>query len=175
MSKILSVYRKTPDLDEEIREKSKEDLEEIVKQQKVFIKTQSGIIANLKRRLSKEQAIIITKDMSLVESILSDRAKMKKIVIETITYESDISTKIRFYSAIVEYEKTSKIIEKKMMGRKLVSLFVQNGSMFQITSLPINKVHELLNGKIEVLSQVKYDLLLELSLNVEFMKLVKKY
>ena len=71
-----------------------------------------------------------------LEQILKDKTSRNVLIKGLVQEKSDLCVKIRFCAAVHEFEVTRDKTEKKSKGRKIVSLFIQNGSMFQLNGTP---------------------------------------
>lgn len=132
-----------------------------------------SIISTIKRRFSKNSCTFITEEMTFIDTLLKDKNQIHKLINDTIQYKGNLTVKIRFYIAVLEYENTENFIDKNIKGRKIISLFIENGSLFQIINL--SKYKTILTDNTDILATVKYDILTELSTNYDFSQVLQKY
>ena len=71
-----------------------------------------------------------------LEKLLESASARAKLCIEVLSADTMLSRKARFCGAVQEYKKIKDKLEKKSKARKIVSMFIQNGSLFQIDNLP---------------------------------------
>ena len=96
-------------------------------------------LPGLPRLGSKErivQQLEETPEMKSLEKIILDRGKRQELILKLLPIKVDYSVKVRFCSAVREYERVADKVDRKAKARKIVSLFVQNGSMFQLSGIP---------------------------------------
>ena len=95
-------------------------------------------------------------DLSRLETCLQDCGLRAEIVNHMLSTHSDGIVMIRFVSAVNDCQNTTNEDEKLFKARRIVALFVQDGSKFQILGIPI----EMLKSRFENLLLVK-ELVLE--------------
>lgn len=62
---------------------------------------------------------------------------------------------LRFCAAADEYAELLTSKDKKQKARKIVSMFIQNGSMFQLADVPPEMTAALLDGKFEYIGLLR--------------------
>ena len=77
-----------------------------------------------------------TEDMLNLRKVLQNRFTRNRLINKLLPIKADYSVRIRFCSAVEEFESTKDKIEKKQKARKIVTMFVQPGSLFQLSNLP---------------------------------------
>ena len=114
--------------------------------------TQSHKSKSLRRLGSKEKmkfenATFASPEVELLINFMKDRKRRNLLVLELISERSNNSIKVRFCSAVAEFESVKDKFEKRAKGRKIVSMFIQNGSMFQLQGVPYQAEQSLITGK----------------------------
>ncbi|KAH9254191.1 hypothetical protein BASA81_007780 [Batrachochytrium salamandrivorans] len=67
----------------------------------------------------------------------------------------DLIQRLRFCAAADEYADTLSNKEKRQKARKIVCMFIQNGSIFQLTDMPTEMMNGLLNEKFEYIGLLR--------------------
>ena len=80
----------------------------------------------------------VTPEMAVVEEILRDKASRKTLFseLDKLANKPQPERMVRLCMAIDEMAKTKDKVEKNSKGRKIVSMFVQNGSLFHVADIP---------------------------------------
>ncbi len=135
------------------------------------------IVNNLTKKLSKNDLLneyfnTVSNDMKNLEDLIAKKECRRMLINESISFSDQTCIKIRFCSAVIEYENCGNIKEKLSKGRKIVSFFIHQGSMFELKTLSKNRVSQLLEGNLDFLTFAKYDILSELCKNSDLNKLI---
>jgi len=88
--------------------------------------------------LSKEksQKYEITEDMINLQRIISDKNHRQRLIELLLPLDGDSSVKVRFCSAVEEYQREKDKEERTRKGAHIVKTFVKQGSMFRLTGIP---------------------------------------
>lgn len=84
------------------------------------------------RELSPEDAQLLDQ----LRSILRQPKLLQQLIGRSMALHADMCMRLRFCSAVNEYQSTVDPAVKLAKARKIVAMFVQNGSMFQLDNLP---------------------------------------
>ncbi len=129
---------------------------------------------NLSKTENKEEcSVIVSKDMKTLEDMICNKEKRRKLINDSISLDNQECIKIRFCSAVIEYEKCSNNKEKISKGRKIISLFIHPGSLFEIQNMSKIRVQQLLGQNLSFLTFAKYDVLSELCKNNDLRLILK--
>lgn len=142
-------------------------------------RAKSGVFTRLRRFGSKEgmPRVAITDDMVLLEEFLVTARNRNDLVVKLISLGKavgDAAVLTRFVGAVADWERTEVKVEKNAKARKIVSCFVDSGSMFQIHVLPQAYVTELLAGNFKVLPEARIVVLAELANDPRVMGFVRE-
>jgi hypothetical protein len=77
-----------------------------------------------------------TEEMIQLVKVLNDKPSRNMLIAKLLPIKADYSVKLRFCSVVEEFEQTKERLERKFKGRKIISLFVQPGSMFHLAGIP---------------------------------------
>jgi len=129
-------------------------------------KMKSGVIS------SALQSVLVamlpkksTSDLSKLESYLQDRELRDEIINQLLSAHSDGPVKIRFVSAVNDYQNTPDQIVKQKKARNIVAVFVQEGSKFHLPDIPIAYEQDLVKSRFKNLLLLKELMLRELLKN----------
>lgn len=100
-----------------------------------------------------------TEEIRRLEALLADRNIRNELVMDLLASHSDYVLPLRFVTSYAEYRSTLDKKERQMKGRKVLSTFLQPGSMFQLKCIPDE---DLVQIRIEHLGMVKTFLLSEM-------------
>ena len=113
-------------------------------------------------------------DLSRLDKYLQDRELRDEIVNQLLSsHSADGSTKVRFVTAVNDYQHTKNENEKKLKAMNIVALFIQEGSKFQIQGIPRVYEKDMVKCRFKNLLIIKELILRELLKNavvVEFLK-----
>ena len=115
------------------------------KQSKKLLKTIPTRPASKEFLLVPEYSV----EMTQLRDIVRNRKHRNALINDLISETSNCLMKIRFCAAIEEYEiiPLQDKIERKAKARKIVSMFVHTGSMFQLSGIPHSIEQGLLNNE----------------------------
>ena len=81
----------------------------------------------------KARTVVISDTAMLVEKILGDKTHRKSLIQEQIALKNEaLANKLRFLSTMIELEKFPLGTDRLSKARKVISLFLINGAMFQL-------------------------------------------
>jgi truncated hemoglobin YjbI len=91
-----------------------------------------------KRTTSKQKLVTQETEawMIMLNRALQERKLRQVLLNALLTQKSDSATKMRFCSVVEEFKNTANKRDRITKGRKIVSTFVVNGSMFQCSGVP---------------------------------------
>ena len=107
-----------------------------------------------------------------LDDMVSD-PKIRTEFISSLADNKELAVKVRFVAAVNEYERTSNKTEKKAKGNKIVSMFIQDGSLFQLTGIPQTILVSLRAAKLNRLVELKAIVLDDLVHQQQILKLMK--
>jgi hypothetical protein len=130
---------------------------------------------NSKTLFLQEQQRELQRKLEVLERVLSKPETRKQLVHALLDSRKDFTIKVRFCWCVMEMSNTCKTkIETEAKGSKIVSLFVENRSMFHCKGIPANIQDKLLNGDYAFLDVLKTVFLYELCESGEvFAKILK--
>lgn len=114
---------------------------------------------------SKEKMVAkeLTEDMVNLQIVCRDRLMRNALIAKLLPENPQLSVKVRFCTAVEDYESLKDKVEKKQKARKIITSFVHSGSIFQINNFPSELEAALLADKLEVLEEAKIFFLEELT------------
>lgn len=98
-----------------------------------------GMLGDSSRALDGSLKAVNAEELILLEALreaIVTPASLQKLIGKTLTTHGDLGTRIRFVAAVGEYQRTKPPAEKLAKARKIVSMFIQNGAMFQLEGVP---------------------------------------
>jgi len=113
----------------------------------------------------KSQKFEITEDMINLQRIICDAGYRQRLVELLVPLDGESSVKVRFCSAVEEYQREKDKKLKKKKGYHIVKMFIKKGSMFRLKSVTKEQETSLRAKKYEVLETLKNVILDELVLN----------
>ncbi|KAH9253712.1 hypothetical protein BASA81_008330 [Batrachochytrium salamandrivorans] len=87
--------------------------------------------------------------LPMLERALQDRVQLQKIIQKLAPKSKALVNKLRCAAGVMELGSLRGKVERKQKARKLISVFVQNGSMFHIQDLPPGLTQHLLRDGLD--------------------------
>ncbi|KAH9256041.1 hypothetical protein BASA81_005817 [Batrachochytrium salamandrivorans] len=117
------------------------------------------------RKVELDAMALLTEEGKELQAVLEDKTSAHRMILKLAAGpQLELSVKARLCCSVLDYEKISDkrfAVEKKAKGRKIVSTFVQSGSLFCVKDLPKELVCGLTASsplgeeKLELLQDVK--------------------
>jgi hypothetical protein len=117
-------------------------------------------------------------DSVKLETALKDREIRNELINQLLSAHSDGTVRVRFISAVLDYERTSNSVDKIAKAKQICALFVQEGSKFHLPGIPIDAENEMERTKFRKLVLLKEIMLRELLKNplvVQYMKAAENH
>lgn len=83
--------------------------------------------------------------LPMLERALRDRVQLQRIIQKLSPTNKALVNKLRCAAGVMDFDVLRGKVARRQKARKLVSVFVQNGSMFQLQSLPPGLTQHLLS------------------------------
>lgn len=112
-----------------------------------------------------------TDEMVRLEDMILSAKGRPLLIHDSLKLKGDIGVKVRFITAVDQYDEATSSEDKKRLGSKIVETFVE-GKMFHLTALDDELGQVLAEGRYGFLLDARRRVLEELSLDGEVMKIV---
>jgi hypothetical protein len=104
-------------------------------------------------------------DLVKLEMALKDRDIRNELINQLLSAHSYGTVRVRFISAVLDYERTSNSTEKSAKAKQICALFVQEGSKFHLPGIPLDAETDMERTKFRKLVLLKEMTLRELLKN----------
>lgn len=136
------------------------------------VKSAFSPLVTFSKRLSKRWTVVASNNSEdIIDSdnnndpnvtrlllVLENKKQRNELVNKMLCGSTDSIIKVRFCIVTGEYANAKDKHEKRAKGRKIVGLFIQNGSMFCLDGVPYSIQQTLLGGKDQMFAECFEDL-----------------
>jgi UPF0288 family protein (methanogenesis marker protein 3) len=103
----------------------------------------------------RDEEKILREEQEKLCMALMNREQRNELVDHLLGFHSDAAVKVRFLSAMNEYDATKDKKKKLLKGKAIVLIFFRENSVFRLEGIPENLETEIRKLKLEHLSKVK--------------------